>query len=85
MYEFIKNDKELKITIHDKISKERIGKELLNSFKQSSDPFKFFDYMKETNFLEVIFDLYDKNLLTQGYDNAKNFMSSLEEFNLGLQ
>lgn len=44
-YEAIKFSDEIKNSFSKKISKERIGKEMLNTYSSSKYPFKFIEYL----------------------------------------
>lgn len=54
----------------NKISKERIGKEMLSTYHTSERPFKFMEYLEDTEFLPLVLKTSSEEKLAQGFKMA---------------
>jgi tRNA nucleotidyltransferase (CCA-adding enzyme) len=78
-YDYMCFNKEIKTSFLQKISKERIGKEFESNFSYpeiSVNPFKFIDYLYETEFLKIILNTELDEKVFHGYNLAKKLNQS---------
>lgn len=79
-YDSIQNHNPIKEAFKNKISKERIGKEMLSTYSTSLRPFKFMEFLQKTGFLPLVLNLSDLEKLNKGYSLAQLFEDSKNLF-----